>query len=504
NLSSAIVATDKDGDYVTVDDGFTITVENDVPIAVKDLYTNDTPWVWLYEGEDTILKTVTTDTGTRTNTLATYNLLANELNFFGADEPVTKTVTSIQYTDVTGSHWVDVGATVTKMTLYGELTVKVNGDVTYKSNMSVPQPANGIRDDIFYYKITDADGDTSTASAGVRIIDRGVGINNPGVVSVLESGLSGGDVASLPVPVDVEFNADPLDLRFNYNNTTRKLYDCPIDGHLGTTTFGKLTSNGNPLNYYLVPDAAGSSVFHTLIAYAGGAVAGLPSVEKRVFTITINNSAPDANPDPTYTFTLHQQVDGVTTAGSPSKLTLNFAQEPGGDGIPGFVVSETLTDPGVSNNQAYSGFTVEVTDDPIPYTAPTTGADPLLYYDGYADVDVHSTQSYDALGGTDTLLLWNEGCIDFAVDRDIANIEYIDLTQKGSHSLWNMSTADVVGMTAESGGLLYILGDSADSVSGSGWTYVADETVGVHTYATYTGGLATLKIETTITQTGVV
>jgi hypothetical protein len=103
---------------------------------------------------------------------------------------------------------------------------------------------------------------------------------------------------------------------------------------------------------------------------------------------------------------------------------------------------------------------------------PTTGPDTLLY-DGVADLA--NTRSYDALAGVDTLVLRKGEGIDFATDRSIFNIEKIDLTVSGDHSLLNITYQDVVAMTDPSTHDLYILGDSSNDkaqfLTGNGWSH---------------------------------
>uniref|UniRef100_B3EKP9 von Willebrand factor type A n=1 Tax=Chlorobium phaeobacteroides (strain BS1) TaxID=331678 RepID=B3EKP9_CHLPB len=89
------------------------------------------------------------------------------------------------------------------------------------------------------------------------------------------------------------------------------------------------------------------------------------------------------------------------------------------------------------------------------------GAD-MLYYDG-ADKIIDGGNG----GGDDMLLLNNNDGITFGGANPVVNIEIIDLTT-GNHALSNLNPGDVLDMT-DGYNELYILGDSSDSVSGSGW-----------------------------------
>ena len=77
NLSSAILATDNNGDSITVDNGFTIFVENDVPIGVGSLVNE------VYEDA---LPDGNRETASQT-TIATGNI--SGLFSIGADKPGT-------------------------------------------------------------------------------------------------------------------------------------------------------------------------------------------------------------------------------------------------------------------------------------------------------------------------------------------------------------------------------------------------------------------------------
>ena len=95
--------------------------------------------------------------------------------------------------------------------------------------------------------------------------------------------------------------------------------------------------------------------------------------------------------------------------------------------------------------------------------APTSGKDTLLYD---LEADLAGTRSYNALAGDDTLVLRQGESIDFALDRaklSIFNIETIDLTVSGNHSLLNITWQDLLTMT-DSRHELYILGDSGDTL----------------------------------------
>ncbi|RDD30660.1 hypothetical protein CR161_08045, partial [Prosthecochloris sp. ZM] len=92
------------------------------------------------------------------------------------------------------------------------------------------------------------------------------------------------------------------------------------------------------------------------------------------------------------------------------------------------------------------------------------GADTLVYDQDDTVIDGGNG------GGNDALILGTGESIDFGVitDNPVKNIEEIDLTVNGNHGLINLSAQDVLDMT-DGDNELYILGDSGDSVSGTGW-----------------------------------
>jgi hypothetical protein len=119
----------------------------------------------------------------------------------------------------------------------------------------------------------------------------------------------------------------------------------------------------------------------------------------------------------------------------------------------------------------------------------------------------------DGGAGTDSLILLSGTSIDFsALDSSkISNIETINLSQNGDHTLTNLSYADVINMT-DSNHTLTILGDSANDkvqlTQADGWSNNGTVTESGHTFDVYTSNGAsatdptvTVKVETVITDT---
>ncbi|WP_292005005.1 DUF5801 repeats-in-toxin domain-containing protein [Chlorobium sp.] len=128
------------------------------------------------------------------------------------------------------------------------------------------------------------------------------------------------------------------------------------------------------------------------------------------------------------------------------------------------------------------------------------GADILLGYDG------SDTLLFDAVdtiidggngSGLDTLLM-PSGTQNFSSITNVKNIEVIDLTS-GNHHITNLSFATVEAMT-DGNNLLYILGDSADSVTGTGgWSAAGSSSEVVngssYNFNIYNDGGVTVKID---------
>ena len=114
---------------------------------------------------------------------------------------------------------------------------------------------------------------------------------------------------------------------------------------------------------------------------------------------------------------------------------------------------------------------------------------------------------YDALdlsvqggGGTDTLVLTGSDSLNLALipDSRIQGIEVLDLDGDNTVVL---NASDVLALSDDTG-TLRIMGEAGDSAYsiGQGWVQGADQVIELDTYHTYTQGLATLLVDTNITQ----
>jgi large repetitive protein len=228
DLSSAVVATDRDGDSVTIDNGFTITVENDIPIAKPDAD---------YVTED--IKLIASG-----NVLNGHNPLSED-DMAGADESIS--VTGVRSGSDTGTPATgNVSLTVTG--LYGTVTIASDGTYLYtlsNGNTAVQDLSAGeTLTDTFVYTITDADGDKSTTTLTITIN----GTNDGPVIGddtqhVSEEGLSTGNPDVDPSGLD----------KTNDRTATGSLSITDPDSTLFTATFGvpsaALTSQGNAVTW---------------------------------------------------------------------------------------------------------------------------------------------------------------------------------------------------------------------------------------------------------------
>jgi hypothetical protein len=127
------------------------------------------------------------------------------------------------------------------------------------------------------------------------------------------------------------------------------------------------------------------------------------------------------------------------------------------------------------------------------------GADVLLGGQGNDILAVSDLNFKRIVGGTgtDTLRLDGSGLhLDMTAIRDnrILGIEQIDVTGTGNNTL-TLNYREVLNISDESNTLV-VRRNAGDVVNiGSGWTQAADQTIGSDTFAVYTQGIATLKLQ---------
>ncbi|WP_319637478.1 T1SS-143 repeat domain-containing protein, partial [Pacificispira spongiicola] len=254
-----------DGDGTTASTVFHIAVVDDVPTAVDDAT------VTLEEGNNTV----------------TGNVMTNDTE--GADGAE---VTSFTYTDENGVEQTgDVGVEVD--TQYGTLTVNADGSYTYTSDGAEQHTDGEPLEDAFTYTITDADGDTSSATQAFTITDDGP---QPPTYTPPP----GGDPPPPGEPPVGEIDPNNPEIgvnagRVNEDDLTGGSDDTPesttvsgaiaVDGgadgiasiaFTGTDTLPPLTSNGTSLSYTISEDgqtitgSAGSDDIFTMTLTNGG------------------------------------------------------------------------------------------------------------------------------------------------------------------------------------------------------------------------------------------
>ncbi|WP_300717521.1 VCBS domain-containing protein [uncultured Desulfovibrio sp.] len=184
------------------------------------------------------------------------NVLTNDL--FGADEPGTKTVTSIE-DGVLGQP---------VQGHYGELTLKADGSYTYQLTPGVNVPKGETVTETFTYTITDTDGDTSEATLTITITgdERTPSISVPGAgdasATVYESGLDeGGSEAS----TDKETTSGEISLTLNGEAATVTIggheFAVDADGNANIAADGESIDTGE--GTLVITDISGGKVSYT-------------------------------------------------------------------------------------------------------------------------------------------------------------------------------------------------------------------------------------------------
>ena len=263
NLSPALVATDFDGDQATLATGFTVNVENDVPIAVNDA--NEIP----YEGGAKI--------GSTGGTLTKATLLLNDSP--GADSTIR--ISAITYVNgvgvtVTGLPVPDGGSTGVLTTLLGSLQVWSNGNWEYTPAATLSHTTDPLSEDLTY-TIIDKDGDMATAKKSFYVYDTSPTISAPTRIIA--------DQGTLPVTVVGHLPAVLVADAFNV------LFNVPAPP-------AGLASGGNIIAYSFPSTTQ--------------LVATIHSGADEVFRITLDNTTPT---NATYTFVQSRVIDHV--AGAP-------------------------------------------------------------------------------------------------------------------------------------------------------------------------------------------
>ncbi len=353
DLSSAVVATDNDGDSVTVDSGFTVTVENDVP-------ENNTATVSGAVQEDALptgIEDTPSDTTVATGTVS-------GLVDVGADEPLSF---SVQTTGLTGLGLKSKGVALTyassdtdsdgiddTITATGPegtvftLKVETDGSYTFTLEDQLDHP-DGSGDDAELsidlssaVVATDNDGDSVTVDSGFTVtVENDVPENNTATVS--------GAVQEDALPTGIEDTPSDTTVA---TGTVSGLVDVGADEPLsfsvqttGLTGLG-LKSKGVALTY-ASSDTDSDGIDDTITA---------TGPEGTVFTLKVET-------DGSYTFTLEDQLDHPDGSGDDAELSIDLSS------------AVVATDNDGDSVTVDSGFTVTVENDvPENNTATVSGA----------------------------------------------------------------------------------------------------------------------------------
>ena len=179
NLGSLLVqqtVTDGDGDSATADvdvSAGVFQIEDDGPVATNDV--------------DEIVGGGTTAFGNVITGLGTNGGIGNG-DDVGTDQPGR--ITFIDTSDPLPGNFVFEGFLTQIAGTYGTLTIASNGDYSYELYLGNPP---GSVSDVFTYTLTDADGDSTTATLTIAIEDAAPNLPDPAVVLLDDDALAGGN-----------------------------------------------------------------------------------------------------------------------------------------------------------------------------------------------------------------------------------------------------------------------------------------------------------------------
>jgi T1SS-143 domain-containing protein len=232
NINLTYTVTDRDGDFKT--GTLSVSIDDDVPMAVAGAAL-------------TVLETDGATTG--------INLLANDAR--GADGA---TVTAVDFGLGSGFQAIAAVGTTTITNVNGTYTFQANGTWTFDPSVNA---SNSNTTGNFTYRITDGDGDTSTAAQVVNITNaNSIPTAGSKFLTVDEDGLPNGIAASQPGDVAASFITLSGTLGHNFGPDGPAASDpinfSPMDNGSHTTPVG-ISSGGVALKYYW--DDAGDTLY---------------------------------------------------------------------------------------------------------------------------------------------------------------------------------------------------------------------------------------------------
>ncbi|PRY65371.1 beta strand repeat-containing protein, partial [Halomonas ventosae] len=215
---------------------------------------------------------------------------------------------------------------------YGTLTIDTAGNYTYTLTAPVDGPtADNSTDTIdnaesFSYTVTDANGNSSSGTLTVDIIDDAPFMIEPEKGYLVN--LAGQSVSA--IPLDIDSNIDN-----NYGADQG-----------GTISFAGITDSGTPSELtasgsliYLYTDGL-TLVGSTLANSSYSNVASSENESYKVFTVELNPDADLTESSDTYSFTLHQQIDG----GASTFSVAEGGYTPSGGNSPYYFLDDTSGD----------------------------------------------------------------------------------------------------------------------------------------------------------------
>ncbi|ACF45828.1 von Willebrand factor type A [Prosthecochloris aestuarii DSM 271] len=510
DFSSVLVATDSDGDSVTVDNGFTITVQDDVPSAIPVTESATATPI------DTNIMLIMDTSGSMdwpsgipgyTRLQATVAAARQLVDKYEALGDVRVNIVEF---DTDGNKWttgwVDGATADSRLTaLLTQGGGSTNFDDALLTAMDAWDDTTGLTQipdaqNVSYF-LSDGDPTARTRWSSGWPNQNGIQTQEQ---NYWENWLESNEITSYAFGLGTQVTEDNLDpiaydgdppqdpaldegLQISFSDLDSVLSaTIPQDELTGSLSLNLGADDGGYVSSVTIEgtvytyDSANSIITH--VTTEGGSITIDMDTGDYEYTVPAIFSSPF---DEIIDFTL-VDADGDTNS---SSLTITNYPLPS-------PISETWTGDDNDNTQSYESLPAgenayldgQGGDDTLTGSSGTDilkggygddlldggdGADVVLGYQG-ADTLVFDPD--DTVidggngGGNDTLILSDDDDIDFGESGFInpaINIEVIDLTD-GDHSLTNLSAQDVLDMT-DGDNELYILGDSGDSVSGTGW-----------------------------------
>lgn len=384
-------------------------------------------------------------------------------------------------TSQTATNWTGVVLSAYKEKSYFDVNTNGSPTVTNLNTTSPNGTASIANYGVFVENGTGRDGFINSQTSGPEalVIDLGSPINSLNVMLYFNSNATGTAFWAV-------YDANGILLEYG----SKRVTDMKTDNN----------------SIYGIADAEGAS-FKYLVLYGEQDSGGVQFALGEIYGIQYNSAA-SITEDFTYTITDADgdvsQADLSITTGTPdSAITWTgtasadtYTGKEGNDILSGLGGNDTIH--GASGSDRIDG---------------GTGSD-SLYGDAGSDMLIFDAADtvIDGGTGTDILILATDANIDFStLGNVIKNMEIIDLSQNGAHTLDKLSVQDVLDMTTAQTHDLIILGGADDTVNlqnttGATWTKTAEVEIATingseHTFDIYTNSKDTtvlVKVEQSI------